>query len=38
MERDTNKDRLWRVSEMKKTWVEINHLLEAQNTIGSYGV
>jgi hypothetical protein len=28
MERDTNIDRFQRVNEMRKTWVEINHLLE----------
>jgi MinD-like ATPase involved in chromosome partitioning or flagellar assembly len=28
MEKDINMDRLQRVYEMKKTWVEINHLLE----------
>jgi hypothetical protein len=28
MEKDINKDKLQKVYEMKKTWVEINHLLE----------
>jgi hypothetical protein len=28
MEKDIDKDKLQRIDEMKKTWVEINHLLE----------
>jgi hypothetical protein len=28
MKRDINKDKLQRINEMKKTWVEMNHLLE----------
>jgi len=28
MERDTNKDKQQRINEMKKTWVQINHLRE----------
>jgi hypothetical protein len=28
MEKDIDKDKLQKVYEMKKTWVEINHLLE----------